>query len=166
MITGGWATVVSKCHTCDRTTRLNRDEMIKAGWEAVHIRRDGAWLQTQYCPRHARWWKFAYWARRYSWRIGRISSWFDPGYSACGRCRTTWSYVESHVTSYSDSYGCFPLCEKCWRELLPVERLPYYRELHSDGEWDVLDWEKMERAVLTEESMVEQVRALRKRAGR
>lgn len=161
-----WVPMMAKCHKCDRTTRLNRDDMIKVGWEAVHIREGDAWLQTQYCPRHVRWWTFRYWARRYSWRVGRISAFFSPGFSACGRCRTTWDYVEHHVTNYNDGSGCFPLCQKCWRDLLPAERVPYYRALHSEVEWDALNWQQVEHAVLTEESMVDQVKALRRRAAR
>jgi hypothetical protein len=32
---------------------------------------------------------------------------------------------------YSDSKGCFPLCESCWSELTPETRLPYYKELYE-----------------------------------
>ena len=69
----------------------------------------------------------------------------------CGRCNVNWSVhartvsrnggpfedlpaiegVEGHTTMYSDSSGCFPLCEGCWFKLTKEERLPYYRKLHD-----------------------------------
>ena len=69
-------------------------------------------------------------------RIGPISRAVSPGYSWCLRCKTTWNFVEGHVTQHGTG-GCFPLCEKCWGELTPTERLPFYEELlvmwNSDG---------------------------------
>jgi hypothetical protein len=62
-------------------------------------------------------------------RIGRIGKLFAPGYSWCQRCDTPWRFVHYHVTSYTDSSGCLPLCEKCWHDLTPEQRLPYYRQL-------------------------------------
>jgi hypothetical protein len=68
-------------------------------------------------------------------RIGKISQWFTPSISACHRCQTTWYFVKGHSTRWTDErghrHGTFPLCEKCWSELTPTERLPYYKEL-----WD------------------------------
>jgi hypothetical protein len=54
--------------------------------------------------------------------------------------------------------SCFPLCEQCWQELTPGQRLPYYRALvdswMSDGRpnhngipWDEL-WTTIEKNVL------------------
>lgn len=51
------------------------------------------------------------------------------GYSRCLRCKTPWNFVEYHQTMYTYHDGCFPLCEMCWGELTPQQRLPYYREL-------------------------------------
>jgi hypothetical protein len=63
-------------------------------------------------------------------RIGRISHYLSPGYSWCHRCLTAWRFVRWHSTTYHiKGHGCFPLCEKCWRELTPEQRLPFYREL-------------------------------------
>lgn len=63
-------------------------------------------------------------------RIGRISQYLTPGYGHCYRCLTTWPFVECHCTDYYEENGgwrgCFPLCEKCWSELTPEDRLPYY----------------------------------------
>lgn len=66
-------------------------------------------------------------------RIGRFSprlaQWLSCGYGWCLRCKTPWNLVDDHETYYDISNGCFPLCEKCWTELTPRGRLPFYREL-------------------------------------
>jgi hypothetical protein len=82
-------------------------------------------------------------------RIGRISQWLTPTYGWCGACKTTWPFVSGHSTQYDRLWGMFPLCEKCWSERTPVERLPYYRALFE--RWDdptLVDWDGIERAVL------------------
>lgn len=91
-------------------------------------------------------------------RIGRISArlaaLLAPG--CCLRCKTPWLFVKSHVTDYSISSGCFPLCEKCWSELTPDQRLPFYRELITrwfahgslDGESFAQTWHQVKTAVL------------------
>lgn len=48
---------------------------------------------------------------------------------ACGRCKRSWKWVEGHSTPFNDHEGCFPLCEGCWHELTPQQRLPYYRAM-------------------------------------
>jgi hypothetical protein len=68
--------------------------------------------------------------QRLNIRVGIIGKLVAPGYGDCGRCRTPWLFVRYHVTKYSNGSGCFPLCQKCWRELgTPEARLPYYRDL-------------------------------------
>lgn len=66
-------------------------------------------------------------------RIGRISHLLTPGYSWCLRCKTSWPFVKYHATDYAkingNGHGCFPLCTKCWAELTPMQRLPFYRAL-------------------------------------
>lgn len=66
-------------------------------------------------------------------RIGRLSPQLaecvSMGYGKCYRCRTPWNIVDYHVTKYTMSSGCFPLCVKCWAGLSPHERLPFYRRL-------------------------------------
>lgn len=37
--------------------------------------------------------------------------------------------VKSHSTPYREGRACFPLCEGCWSEMEPWERLPYYQTL-------------------------------------
>jgi hypothetical protein len=75
--------------------------------------------------------------------------------SECGRCWRVWAIVEGHSTRYSyesiefnllphemakpdtslvlrkisSSWGCFPLCENCWKVLTVEERLPYYSKM-------------------------------------
>lgn len=62
-------------------------------------------------------------------RLGRISWLLAPGYSHCLRCKTSWLFVKGHTTVYCKGRGCFPLCQKCWAQLTPDQRLPYYGEL-------------------------------------
>ena len=65
---------------------------------------------------------------------GLILGLLIPGYSSCGRCLTPWKFTKEHTTKFTENRGCFPLCEKCWSELTPQERLPYYHDLL--GEWE------------------------------
>jgi hypothetical protein len=89
-------------------------------------------------------------------RIGRISKWLSPpGYGGCLCCQTTWYWVEEHITRYSPNDGCLPLCRKCWEQLPPAERLPYYRKLWDSwwrdkrDEKDMEDvWVQLETAVM------------------
>jgi hypothetical protein len=77
----------------------------------------------------------------------------SPDISTCGRCKRPWKSqkqkligprryqqlerfrfyglvgVESHDTSYNANHACFPLCQGCWSQLTPDERLPYYERL-------------------------------------
>lgn len=62
-------------------------------------------------------------------RVGPIGRLFAPGYSSCLRCKTPWRFVREHITQYTPSSGCFPLCEKCWAEMTPEQRRTYYVEL-------------------------------------
>ncbi len=152
--------LVSRCHKCEREISAHgRATMLRAGWDdPIFIWQGSGWLQTQLCPRHARWWTLRYWARRYQLRIGRLSGWLSPNYSACGRCRTNWDYIESHTTNVSRGSGCFALCEPCWVELTPIKRLPFYRQLFD--EWVVAgcsdrNWNDYEQAVLSEGQSLE-----------
>lgn len=57
-------------------------------------------------------------------RIGRAR-----GYGGCFACGVTWDWKEHHTTYYKPSDGCFALCEVCWSNRTPEERLPFYAEL-------------------------------------
>lgn len=155
----GWSTFSVKCHKCDAHTQMDERAMCRAGWDAfIHVSQgNDAWLQTQLCPRHARWWTLRYWCRRFEWRIGRISSWLSPGFSWCFRCKTNWDYVHGHVTHFGDGSGSFPLCEKCWTGLTPTQRLPFYRQLfdRQAAQESERDWNMVETAVLAEEEWPE-----------
>ena len=97
-------------------------------------------------------------------RMGAASHRVAPGYGGCLRCHTSWGIVEGHSTTlymHSTYYGgvvgcqgCFPLCEACWRDLSPAERLPYYQQLYAcwqrDGVGDDVPFWKWEIAVLHE----------------
>ena len=61
--------------------------------------------------------------------INIMSMVFTPGYSWCLRCKGRWNIVEIHSTQFTNSEGTFPLCEKCWSELTPETRMPYYEQL-------------------------------------
>jgi len=76
-------------------------------------------------------------------RIGWISKLLTPGYSDCTRCRTTWAFVQGHNTRYTQGRSCFPLCRKCWAELTPETRLPYYEKMLK--QWDHTDETTKER---------------------
>lgn len=89
-------------------------------------------------------------------RIGKISNLLAPGYSHCRRCQTNWRFVTPHDTDWGWK-GCIALCEKCWRELTPEQRLPYYRSLIEwwHERWPDLrelsfneEWALVEEAVL------------------
>lgn len=80
-------------------------------------------------------------------RIGSISKILSPSYSSCEKCNTTWKFVESHHTDYDEKNGkgCFSLCEKCWSELTPKERLEFYKisralfwRNNSEEEWNMI----------------------------
>lgn len=85
-----------------------------------------------------------------------------PLFSSCHRCGMPWSVTKHHSTMITGGSGMFPLCEKCWKDLTPQERLPHYRKLyHSwirtapltlpDGtpyHGPNMTWEEIETAVL------------------
>lgn len=114
--------------------------------------------------------KIPLWPRKL---IGILTSRWFKHQSACGRCGRKWGVAKDHSTPYGKveiertiKFGgqtikdiipaktsCFPLCQQCWEDLTPEERLPYYRELYE--EWvrlgpgrDEDDWEDIKSAVL------------------
>src|SRR5258708_28202256 len=54
---------------------------------------------------------------------------FAPGFGCCYRCGMPWKFAKQHTTYLEERNGCFALCNKCWQELTPAERLPFYRKL-------------------------------------
>lgn len=90
--------------------------------------------------------------------VGFFARLIFPVCSSCGRCGRPWTICEGHTTPYDRSGGCFPLCEQCWRELTPEDRLPYYEELfkswkaygypdHNGTPWPIL-WRQMSESVM------------------
>lgn len=144
---GGGFEFSGQCHGCKR---VEKHSVIKAAWlEPYFVKQpDDEYLQTQLCPKCARW-HLRYWIKTvFKLRIGRLSDFLVSGYSHCGRCKTNWHYCEGHATRYYQGGGCFPLCEKCWAELTPETRLPFYREMFE--RWEGVEagvWPAIERAV-------------------
>lgn len=93
--------------------------------------------------------------------LGRfLNSLLVSKYGWCFRCLTPWNYVEHHSTYYREGRGCFPLCEKCWAQLIPETREQYYWQLWlswfstrglattNDDFYDLAqDWPMIQRAV-------------------
>ena len=80
---------------------------------------------------------------------GKFLQFFAPGYSHCGRCKTPWKFTKGHSTRYNGPFGCFPLCEKCWSKLTPLERLVYYKKLWLSWTPEHKpEWELIKQAVL------------------
>jgi hypothetical protein len=50
-------------------------------------------------------------------------------YGSCYKCNITWDQCKGHATPINKSESMFPLCEKCWIELTPEQRLPFYYKL-------------------------------------
>lgn len=50
----------------------------------------------------------------------------DDNTAECKRCGRWRPY---HITKYSATEGCLPLCEECWKKLTPELRVPYYAAL-------------------------------------
>jgi len=74
-------------------------------------------------------------------------------YGQCLRCNKPWNCVEHHTTNYTEHYGCFPLCERCWLKLgTPESRMPYYEQLWKSwiqsGDQPQEKWDQIKTAVL------------------
>lgn len=56
------------------------------------------------------------------------------GFGCCYRCRRSWRRTAYHITDYGfhGRHGLFPLCERCWTELSPAQRTPFYDLLVAD----------------------------------
>lgn len=72
------------------------------------------------------------------YRLGPISHVLAPGWGCCDRCETAVVFVDLHYVDYfpqppGGHIGHWPgglgaLCEECWDDLTPTQRLPYYRK--------------------------------------
>jgi len=84
--------------------------------------------------------------------IGFFSRLIFIQYGHCKRCGRTWNIVkEFHDTPYTESSGCFALCQKCWEELTIEERIPFYEEMFDNwikqGSKDWKVWLLIEKSV-------------------
>lgn len=88
-------------------------------------------------------------------KIGKISEMMFPDTASCGRCHMSFAIDVFHSTPYRMGSGCFPLCEYCWKDMSPEERLPYYMELvdswvsHGDDNYNGVPWEKIREMIST-----------------
>jgi hypothetical protein len=80
-----------------------------------------------------------------------------PGCHFCERCLMSFNVLNPHCTMYGDgTKGIAALCEDCWLELEPADRLPFYYRLwvawHRLGEPYPLPsaWIEIEIAVRSE----------------
>jgi len=85
-----------------------------------------------------------------------------PTYSACGRCGMPWRVTKHHSTNVTGGSGLFLLCESCWKDMTPQDRLPHYRKLYESWLKNMpetlpdgtaykglnMTWEEIETAVL------------------
>lgn len=74
-----------------------------------------------------------------AWLSRRLAAFFGNvfciGYSQCGCCKRAWPLVKvHHSTEYRRGRSMFPLCEACWKELTPLQRMPYYMKLIDSWE--------------------------------
>ena len=83
----------------------------------------------------------------------------DHPYGRCSRCSLSWKRVNGHITTIIDTNsGMFVLCDACWGELTPEDRLPHYRVAFDRNTFDAerngrtyeYSWEDLKKSVLAE----------------
>jgi len=75
----------------------------------------------------------------------------SDGYGRCLHCGGSWAIKRPHWTWYSDA-AMGPLCEECYDELSPEERLPYYVKLwESWGSPEDVDFSLIRQGIGLEE---------------
>lgn len=122
--------------------------------------RDTGYDYSKYRGYYEAWfWEHNLFLRKFAGFFARL---VFPMYSACGRCGMPWRVTMRHSTRVNEGGGMFPLCESCWKELTPQERIPYYKQLYDswlktypltlpDGtpvSGPNMTWEEVEAAVL------------------
>ncbi len=96
--------------------------------------------------------------RKVGARMTNVGHPFNAVGSKCGGCGCRFFIAKAHFTPYGDGGGAsYALCEACWQNLIPEERLPHYRDIygwwitHVDNSgftsWKQA-WQEMEIAVL------------------
>lgn len=88
---------------------------------------------------------------------GIYSAILYPVNSGCLRCYRRWPIAAPHITDYGNRdptgyypWGCFPLCEDCWRELPIYKRVYYYVRLYDS-------WTKHREPIDTLEEILQAV---------
>jgi hypothetical protein len=89
--------------------------------------------------------------------VAFLFNWIFMGYSNCGCCKRAWPLVRKHhCNDYSRGRAMFPLCEACWKDLTPEQRMPYYMKLidsweeSSDGKnHNDLSYSDIRKAIFT-----------------
>jgi hypothetical protein len=114
-----------------------------------------AWEQYSLCNAHLpETPRVTIWTRRL--RVGREIArrlGLGEGYGGCFACSTPWDCAPHHVTDYDESSGCFPLCEECWSEMTPGQRLPYYEAMVDEWvslwkeDYGKTTWEELRRKI-------------------
>jgi hypothetical protein len=75
---------------------------------------------------------------------GVLARLLAPRQIRCGACDMPFQgpiRVEPHVTTYRELRGIFALCEGCWAERTPEDRLPYYEHRIERWKEDGETWE-------------------------
>ena len=93
--------------------------------------------------------------------LGVILAFFFPRYGQCYRCLMPWAVTKHHLTRVETpgvARSVFALCECCYRQTAPEERLRYYTLMWADWvsrgmEPSVERWSALRYAVLHEEEM-------------
>lgn len=84
--------------------------------------------------------------------IGRTQQKNYSSYSTCMRCQLPWPLCDIHDIKMDETSSCFAICEDCWQELPPSERLVYYRALFNkwemEGTHKWLKWPQVEKNIL------------------
>lgn len=83
--------------------------------------------------------------------ISPILIFYAPSYGRCFRCFWPWKFANGHAIPYSENElggAGFALCESCWAELTPEERLPFYRKLCEKWGDGYVNWETWKDNIL------------------
>lgn len=94
--------------------------------------------------------------------VGDIEQLIFPGYFPCWRCGRPNALTVMHITPYRDlalapdasgisGYGVFVLCEECWRELRPKDRVPFYRASNDKNIADISAAHELSKEQITSE---------------
>lgn len=73
--------------------------------------------------------------------------------SVCKNCGMPHRFTKMHIT-WVGAIGLTALCENCFQQLDPAERLPFYKKLQKNwlgsGSADEVNWPLTKGAILTE----------------